>query len=673
MAPKMKEKPKTPVASSVPLEDLFASLDRHLQNFDYDQVVKVADQVLSNAPGDEDALRCKVVALIKGDKIDRAVSIIQASERLPIDLRFYKAYCLYRQNKLSEALQCLEGQERTTSVLQLESQILYRLGKMESCLENYEKLQKFKMDNSLELKTNIIAALILAGRASEVQGMLDSMKVKATSSFELAYNTACSLIEKRNYADAEQLLLSARRIGQEMLMEDDYADDEIESELAPIAVQLAYVKQLMGHQEEASEAYSEIINRNLADPSSLAIATNDLIALKGAKDIADGLRKLDRFIEKPGGLQSFKLSNGLDYKLSSRQKEAIYANRLLLLLHTNRLKEAKDLALELGNMFPESVMRVLLQAAVFVREGNPTKAEDILHQCAEKYPKNFEQLYLVQAQVAATAGHSQIAAESLSKLSQIQHTPATVATLVALRERCGDSISAAAVLDSALNWWSNSMSEEKNKINLIMHQAASFKLKHGQQEEAARLYEELVKSHGNILALVGLVTTAANVDVNKAESYEKRLKPLQGLKDINVESLEKTSGAKHFEGAHIANPVDAVQEEGRKEKARKKRKRKPRYPKGFDPANPGPPPDPERWLPRRERSSYRPKRKDKRAAQVRGSQGAVVREKHEANTSTANTSSSSVKTTQATSGSSKPTADQTKAPSAKSRKKKSRH
>lgn len=34
------------------------------------------------------------------------------------------------------------------------------------------------------------------------------------------------------------------RIGQEMLMEEDYADDEIESELAPIAVQLAYVKQV---------------------------------------------------------------------------------------------------------------------------------------------------------------------------------------------------------------------------------------------------------------------------------------------------------------------------------------------------------------------------------------------------------------------------------------------
>ena len=41
---------------------------------------------------------------------------------------------------------------------------------------------------------------------------------------------------------------------------------------------------------------------------------------------------------------------------------------------------------------------------------------------------------------------------------------------------------------------------------------------------------------------------------------------------------------------------------------KKKRKRKIRLPKGFDPANPGPPPDPERWLPKWQRSDYKKKR-----------------------------------------------------------------
>ncbi|KAE9603074.1 putative tetratricopeptide-like helical domain, signal recognition particle, SRP72 subunit [Lupinus albus] len=90
----------------------------------------------------------------------------------------------------------------------LESQILYRLGKMDTSLDIYQKLQKSKIDS---LEINSVASLAMAGRSSEVQGLLDSLRIKATSSFELAYNTACSLIERGKYIDAEQLLLSGRR------------------------------------------------------------------------------------------------------------------------------------------------------------------------------------------------------------------------------------------------------------------------------------------------------------------------------------------------------------------------------------------------------------------------------------------------------------------------------
>lgn len=317
-------------------------------------------------------------------------------------------------------------------------------------------------------------------------------------------------------------------------------------------------------------------------------------------------------------------------------------------------------------MFADSVVPVLLQAAVLVRENKANRAEEILGQFAEKFPDKSKIILLARAQIAAAAGHPQIAADSLAKIPDIQHMPATVATIVALKERAGDIDGASAILDSAIKWWSNAMTED-NKLDVVMQEAAAFKIRHGREEDAAHLYEQLVKSHGSVEALAGLVSTVARVNVDKAEAYEKQLKPLPGLKGIDVDSLEKTSGAKHVEGAYIS--VAEVQEEGKKEKPRKKRKRKPRYPKGFDPANPGPPPDPERWLPKRERSSYRPKRKDKRAAQVRGSQGAVVREKHDASASAANSSSSNSKANQATS---KASAEKSK-PSSKSSRKKSRN
>ncbi|XP_021842223.2 uncharacterized protein [Spinacia oleracea] len=630
MAPKAKEKAKGSSSQpTISIEDLFTSLNKFIGKKEYAQVVKVAEQVLSTAPGDEDALRCKIVALINTDNIDGAIAVIQSSHKLPIDLSFLKAYCLYRLNKLDEALEYLKSQERSTATMLLESQILYRLGRMDACLDIYQKLQNLSVDS---LEVNFVAGLVGAGRSSEVQRVLEALKVKPSSSFELAYNTACSLIERNNYVDAEQLLLSARRVGQESLMEDNWADDDIENELAPIAVQLAYVQQKLGNTQEAVQAYLDMIKQNLDDEPSLAIATNNLISLRGLKEVSDSLKKLDRLIEKGEGGQ-FRLAGALESKLSVKQKEAVYVNRALLLVHANKIDQARELVTALVGMFPDSATPVLLQAAVLVRENKASRAEEVLGQFAGKFPDKLKVFLLARAQVAAAAGHFQVAAESLSKIPDIQHMPATVATIVALKERLGDIDGAELVLDNAIEWWSNSMSEDNNnKLTVIMQEAASFKLKHGRQEEALKLFEELVKNNNNVDALVGLVTTAAHVNVEKAEAYEKKLKSLPGLKGINVDDLEATSGAKPSEnGSRLVN-IEG-HDETKKDKTKKKRKRKPRYPKGFDPAHPGPPPDPERWLPKRERSTFRPKRKDKRAANVRGSQGAVSRDKHEAGNS----------------------------------------
>ncbi|XP_061352959.1 uncharacterized protein LOC133297780 [Gastrolobium bilobum] len=646
-----------------PLEDLFSTLNRHIQASAFDNAVKLTDQILAVAPGDEDALRCKVVALIKHERFDDALSAIQSSRTPPDDFHFLKAYCLYKHNKLDEALGSLKRQERSDESMLLESQILYRLGKMDACIDIYQKLQKSKLDS---LEINTVAALVMAGRSSEVPGMLDSLRVKATSSYELAYNTACSLIERKKYTDAEQLLLSGRRIGQEILMEDNLADDEIEIELSPIAVQLAYVQQLLGRKQDAIEAYTDIIKRDMADESSIAVAVNNLVSLKGPKDVSDSLRKLDRLKEKE--TQNFRLARGLDLKLSAKEREAIYANRVLLLLHANKMDQARELVSELPNMFPESVIPVLLQAALLVRENKAGRAEEILAQFAGKFPEKSKVVWLARAQVAAAAGHPHIAADSLVKISDIQHMPATVATLVSLKERAADVDGAAAVLDSATKWWSNAMTED-NKLNIIMQEAASFKLRHGREEDAAQLYEELVKSQGSIEALVGLVTTVARLDVVKAELYEKQLKTLPGLKGIDVDSLERTSGVKQVDAPPQVGVTETYEEGKNKTKAKKKRKRKPRYPKGFDPAKPGPPPDPERWLPKRERSTYRPKRKDKRAAQVRGSQGAVVREKHDAVASSSNSNPKSNQSTASKGATQNAVSEQNKPSSSKSRKK----
>ncbi|KAH0765005.1 hypothetical protein KY285_000876 [Solanum tuberosum] len=122
-------------------------------------------------------------------------------------------------------------------------------------------------------------------------------------------------------------------------MEENLADDDVEIELAPIAVQIAYVQQILGNTQEAVASYTDLVKRNLADESSLAVAVNNLIALKGPKDVSDGLSKLDKLIEKSDGPEKFQLAGGLDLKLSQKQREAVYTNRVLLLLHSNKMAQ----------------------------------------------------------------------------------------------------------------------------------------------------------------------------------------------------------------------------------------------------------------------------------------------------------------------------------------------
>ncbi|KAJ4839694.1 hypothetical protein Tsubulata_033287 [Turnera subulata] len=253
MAPKPKDRGKpaaSPSQPPPPIEDLFTNLNRHIQANEYNQAVKVADQVLSVAPNDEDALRCKVVALIKNDNIEKALSTVAFAATLLPDFAHLKP----GDNAIgiSDSVPAC---------------------KMDACADLNQKLLKSKVES---VETILVAGLVMGGRAAEVQKILEANRIKASSSFKLAFNVACSLIEKGNYNDAEQLLLSARRIGQETLMDDNWAEEEIEIDLAPIAVQLAYVQQHLGNSQEA---YTDIINKNLGDDeSSQAVAVNNLVA-----------------------------------------------------------------------------------------------------------------------------------------------------------------------------------------------------------------------------------------------------------------------------------------------------------------------------------------------------------------------------------------------------------
>ncbi|CAE7876113.1 srpa-72 [Symbiodinium necroappetens] len=126
-------------------------------------------------------------------------------------------------------------------------------------------------------------------------------------------------------------------------------------------------------------------------------------------------------------------------------------------------------------------------------------------------------------------------------------------------------------------------------------------------------------------ALCGLVQALAVTDPERATEYAERLQ-VPAFDHLDPEELEAQPIPKV--GAMFSQRRRDREDEadGKPVRVKKKRKRKIRYPKGFDPENPGPPPDPERWLPKRERSEFKKKMRKRDKHLLRGPQGAITTE-----------------------------------------------
>lgn len=159
----------------------------------------------------------------------------------------------------------------------------------------------------------------------------------------------------------------------------------------------------------------------------------------------------------------------------------------------------------------------------------------------------------------------------------------------------------------------------------MWRQAANFHLRGGEAETAASSLEELLKINPkDEKTLAQLVIAYAKYDPIKAQQASKKLPALDSITNTaEIDALEATNWMMSTKAAKkTATKGDQSPStpgsESQKVRKRRTRKRKGKLPKSY---NVDVLPDPERWLPKYERSGYRRKR-DKRAKDViKGSQG----------------------------------------------------
>ncbi|NXW66621.1 SRP72 protein, partial [Eurystomus gularis] len=582
--------------------------------------------VLQISKDDVTALQCKVVCLIQNGNFKEALGIINTHTKVLTSdvIAFEKAYCEYRLNRIENALKTIQSASQQTDKLkELYGQVLYRLERYDDCLAAYRDLIRNSQDEyEEERKTNLSA--VVAAQSTWEKVMPEDLGLREAT-YELCYNSACALIGQGKLNEAMKKLQKAEELCRQSLSEDsDVTEEDIEAELAIIHGQMAYIMQLQGRTEDALQLYNQIIKLKPTDVGLLAVIANNIITINKDQNVFDSKKKV-------------KLTNaeGVEHKLSKKQLQAIEFNKALLAMYTNQADQCRKLSASLQSQSPEHLLPVLIQAAQLCREKQHAKAVGLLQDFADQHPANAAEIKLTMAQLKIAQGSVTKACMILRSIEELQHKPGMVSALVTMYSHEEDIDSAIEVFTQAIQWYQQFQArtnygccvfQPKSPVHLsLIREAANFKLKHGRKKEAISDLEELWKQNPkDVHTLAQLISAYSLVDPEKAKVLSKHLPSSDTMSlKVDVDALENSHGATYVrKKAGKLTGDNQQKEQGQGDVKKKKKKKKGKLPKNYDPKVT---PDPERWLPMRERSYYRGRKKGKKKDQVgKGTQGSTT-------------------------------------------------
>lgn len=593
---------------------LWTEVNRCGQSGDFTRALKSVNKILQDCKDDVTALHCKVVCLIQNGNFKEALNVIHTHNKVfgSDVIAFEKAYCEYRLNRVENALKTIESASQQTDKLkELYGQVLYRLERYEECLTVYRDLIRNSQDDYEEERKTNLSAVVAALSAWE-QAPPEDLGLPETS-YELCYNSACTLIGQGRLPEAMKKLQEAEELCRQSLSEDsDMTEEDIDAELAVIHSQMAYVMQLQGRTEDALQLYNQVIKLKPTDVGLLAVTANNIITINKDQNVFDSKKKV-------------KLTNadGVEHKLAKKQMQAIDFNKALLAMYTNQADQCRKLVASLQSQNPGHPRPVLIQVSQLCREKQHSKAIELLQRFSEKHPESASEIKLTMAQLYVVQGHVTKACDILRSIEDLKHKQGMISALVTMYSHEED-------IDSAIDVFSQAIQHyQKYQPNLPAHlslvrEAANFKLKYGRKKEAISDLEQLWKQNPkDIHTLAQLISAYSLVDQEKAKSLSKHLPSADKMSfNVDVDELENSHGATYVrkKAAKVTGEI-LPKEQGQGDIKKKKKKKKGKLPKNCDPKAT---PDPERWLPMRERSYYRGRKKGKKKEQVgKGTQGAT--------------------------------------------------
>ncbi|KAK5153865.1 Signal recognition particle subunit SRP72 [Recurvomyces mirabilis] len=617
------------------------SLLKRTRITDHEEILRAANAALKQKKNDLDAQHAKVVALLKLDRFEDAVHAFDTAEGggLKQKARLEYAYALYKTGKAEEAAGVARegGEER--GYRHVEAQAAYRTEDFPRAKELYTQLASpddndNDDDDDAEADLRINTGAVDAQLEWTYRGDLVTKKKperEDLEAFETAYNAACASIAQGELAQGEVLLKRAKGLCEGM---EELSAEEKKGEVGPILAMWGFVLLRLGRGEEARGVMGEIeggvgglglvgrVNRMVAEGGE----GNPFLASRVlGRNRDDTVRSGEAKQDQPFEFQAKVLrQNQYALELQSAKFEGLVRSTKVVLAGQTS-----------STLDPEYNVLSVVNAAAHAKARSGKEALKYILPELEKRPYDVG-LVLTIAQLYVLTGNSSTAItmleKFLSRLEQagsvkemdVRFAPGLVGAMVSLYQSAGRRGHARAELAEAAQYWQRKGKESSGKLPggvVNLFKAAGSSLLESEEKEhqelAAGIFTDLhQRDEKDRYAAAGLLAaspqTATNTQTQSLQSIDRL------VASIDVDELEHAGIAQPTTttSTSLKRPAPA---DSKPIKAKKPRKS--RLPKDYDPNKQ---PDPERWLPLRDRSTYRPKGKKGKARREALSQGAVM-------------------------------------------------
>lgn len=491
------------------------------------------------------------------------------------------------------------------------AQNLYKMGEYSNSLNlYYDLIENNKYDNKSDLVINE-RAIISQLNFQRHKNVSSKFEVDHEN-YDLLFNEALIQLSNKQINEAEKLLNQAESV----CLNSGFAEADLESELLPIRLTLAYIYDLQGDQEKSLDLLRQQ-DINFDDAMLKLTIRNNLYALD---ERTVNFNLMERDLDYQHNLQI------LSQKLTKMQFEVIFKNSIKLRYATGTLG-AKPVQGHANAMFlndfpsdklPEAY-RILMDLDITYKQlndeleskhlsrkvfkyfnANPNNVGALLLAFLNDRQNNFSQSIILLEKMCeqALANEEQISPAVFGTLIKVYEKQHLVSPLESLLQKLTEKLIATdvTVFQQDLNYY--------NFAKII-----GFKwLNSGNKVAADKVFDKLLQAKENDTLLSALVnnTTDGLIPVESLTSSA----PIEDLLDTPIDTLVHTA----------SKPVIKPQAKAGKV-VKRKRAAKFSATKVLKPAEELQL-DEERWLPMKLRSYYKPSKKDKKRSGG-GHQGAV--------------------------------------------------